>query len=214
MTQIVSCSLRGHGSCKEPRNASTEQHSRLSWYDLCGALQGVLEMASDICCQRSAKQHWTLLKTNDTDSDLYQKLLLTLVAVELHFNQVTSASDDAVVSFLSDNHITASEQVTVQHELLRPNRKKKRKSDKQKHKKRHKSKHSRQVLQDGASDDSLDDLDLGIMSDSDTPGAKPHSTSWQIKVSDSFKVLISDESLPYVLLYHALQTWLAALGQN
>lgn len=169
-------------------------------------------MASRICCQHSAKEHWTLLKTNGTGSDLYHNLLLTLIAVHLHLSQVTSAGEDAVIMFLSDNHITARKQVTVRHELLRPDRKKRRKSDKQKHKKRRKSKHSRQPLQYGASDDSLDNLDLGIMSDSDTPGPKPQSTLWQIKAPDSFSVLVSAETMPYVLLYHALRTWLAALG--
>lgn len=137
-------------------------------------------------------------------------MLLTLTAVHLHLEETIAAGEDALVSLLHANGITASKQKTAQHELLRPKRRTKRKSDKMKRKKRHKSKHHRDQSDGSGSDHSLDDLDLGIMSDNDAPDHQPGNAVWHIKTPDSISMLVPAESLPDVLLCLVLQNWLAA----
>lgn len=216
---LLSVQLHGNHKQSLAQSLQHDQQAHESNMHVCiqstsaGALQDVLGVATHICSQQSATAHWTLLQTSSLrtcTSAFCHTMLLTLTAVHLHLEETTAAGEDALVSLLHANGITASKQKTVQHELLRPKRKSKRKGDKMKRKKRHKSKHHKDESEGSGSDHSLDDLDLGIMSDNDAPDHQPGNTVWRVKTQDYISMLVPAESLPDVLLCLVLQSWLTA----
>lgn len=171
-------------------------------------LQDALQTTRHISFLQSGKQVMRLLKVSaqGVHTDFHHALILTLAAQHLQLDQAMACGESTLISFLSDSGVTAKKRQTVQHELLRPVRKKRRKSEKQQHKKRRKSKHDRAEQAD--SDDSLNDVDLGIMS-SDTD-LKSGSDVWQLDIPDCSGIPVPLENLPHVFLYHSLLRWLAA----
>ena len=171
-------------------------------------LQDVYILAAAVCAPERAREHWAFLtqSAHAHDSDLCHQMLLALFAIQCTLHPKLGGTDNAVKAFLEENGISAVKQTIGTHDILRPH--KKRKSHKSKHKKR-KSKKRRGHWGDTDSDGSLDDIDLGIMSDSDMTEAKQANQLWQIKAPGLFEMQVCSEDLPVVLLYQALRNWLS-----
>lgn len=176
-------------------------------------LQEVEILAAAICAPRRGPEHWaSLAEAADVhESNLYHNMLLTLTATHWVLHHKLSAGHSRVIAFLKENGISAVKESAASHDLIRPSkRRKSHKSRKSKHKKR-KSKELRVELNDTDSADNLDDLDLGIMSDSNFVDAKQANEVWHITSPGELDVHVPLESLPPLLLNKALCNWLRML---
>lgn len=170
-------------------------------------MQSALQLAMRIAAEQPGKEVVTLLTSSTQESKLcwHHALLLTMMAQQLRLEHALASGAAELVPLVNDCNLTVVKKASVQHELLRPERKKKRKSGKLKHKKRRKSKHRRDLSEEPPSDSSLDDLDLGIMNSDNE--LKPSSDVWQVQTPGGASMLVPLESLPHIALYHFLQTW-------